>query len=77
MDRETSKEIFDLFVDDKFTSAEEKIRNVFIKERDHILYNKLNLEQEEPEEPSEEEPEEEEEEAKKKKKKEELEKEED
>lgn len=49
MDKETITKVFDKFVDDKFTDAEEELKDAFIKDRDAHLAERLGLEQEEPE----------------------------
>lgn len=43
MDKETIGRIFDKFVDDKFTDAEEDLKDAFIKDRDAHLSEKLGL----------------------------------
>jgi hypothetical protein len=43
MDKETITRVFDKFVDDKFTDAEEELKDAFIHDRDEHLSKELGL----------------------------------
>lgn len=50
MDKDTIKSVLDKFIDDKFTDAEEELKDAFTKDRDKHLATELGLDYDEDEE---------------------------